>query len=83
MPRADRDCGLRNWWEANVAVTPTALELLRDTRLSASLYGFNRFMTVRALLVALIAGPADGFTKSTYLTTVQAEPDPARGLSSV
>lgn len=32
------------------------------------------------LLVALIAGLADGFTEITYTTRVQAEPDPARGL---
>ena len=32
------------------------------------------------LLVALVAGLADGFTEITYTTRVQAEPDPARGL---
>ncbi|HEX8081110.1 MAG TPA: MFS transporter [Jatrophihabitans sp.] len=32
------------------------------------------------LLVALIAGLADGFTEITYTTRVQAEPDPARGM---
>jgi predicted MFS family arabinose efflux permease len=31
------------------------------------------------LLVALVAGLADGFTEITYTTRVQAEPDPARG----
>ena len=31
------------------------------------------------LLVALVAGMADGFTEITYTTRVQAEPDPARG----
>lgn len=32
------------------------------------------------LLVALVAGLADGFTEITYTTRVQAEPDPARGM---
>ncbi len=32
------------------------------------------------LLVALVAGLADGFTEITYTTRVQAEPEPARGL---
>ncbi|HEY0169344.1 MAG TPA: MFS transporter [Jatrophihabitans sp.] len=32
------------------------------------------------LLVALVAGLADGFIEITYTTRVQAEPDPARGL---
>jgi predicted MFS family arabinose efflux permease len=32
------------------------------------------------LLIALVAGLADGFTEITYTTRVQAEPDPARGL---
>ncbi|MBV9822773.1 MAG: MFS transporter [Actinobacteria bacterium] len=31
------------------------------------------------LLVALVAGLADGFTEITYTTRLQAEPDPARG----
>ena len=31
------------------------------------------------LLVAVVAGIADGFTEITYTTRVQAEPDPARG----
>lgn len=31
------------------------------------------------LLVAVVAGMADGFTEITYTTRVQAEPDPARG----
>lgn len=31
------------------------------------------------LLIALVAGLADGFTEITYTTRVQAEPDPARG----
>jgi hypothetical protein len=31
------------------------------------------------LLIALVAGIADGFTEITYTTRIQAEPDPARG----
>lgn len=32
------------------------------------------------LLIALVAGLADGFTEITYTTRIQAEPDPARGM---
>ncbi|HTZ42903.1 MAG TPA: MFS transporter [Jatrophihabitans sp.] len=47
---------------------------------AAFIAAFSGLRQPWVLLVALIAGVADGFTEITYTTRVQAEPDPARGL---
>jgi predicted MFS family arabinose efflux permease len=46
---------------------------------AAFIVGFAGIPQPWVLLVALVAGMADGFTEITYTTRVQAEPDPARG----
>lgn len=46
----------------------------------AFIAGFSGLRQPWVLLVALVAGLADGFTEITYTTRVQAEPDPARGM---
>lgn len=46
---------------------------------AAFIVGFTGIPQPWVLLVALVAGMADGFTEITYTTRVQAEPDPARG----
>jgi len=47
---------------------------------AAFIAAFSGLRQPWVLLVALVAGLADGFTEITYTTRVQAEPDPARGL---
>lgn len=42
---------------------------------------FLHLPTAGTLLVALVAGAADGFTEITYTTRLQAEPEPARGYA--
>jgi MFS family permease len=46
---------------------------------AAFIAGFAGIPLPWVLLVALVAGMADGFTEITYTTRVQAEPEPARG----
>jgi MFS family permease len=47
---------------------------------AAFIAAFSGLRQPWVLLVALVAGLADGFTEITYTTRVQAEPDPARGM---
>lgn len=46
---------------------------------AAFIVGFSGIPQPWVLLVALVAGMADGITEITYTTRVQAEPEPARG----
>lgn len=46
---------------------------------AAFIVAFTGITQPWVLIVALVAGLADGFTEITYTTRVQAEPDPARG----